>query len=100
MNRETDEICENERIPRLNTPNIGDYFRNSDDIREENVGYIDSIKSSSNVRILLINPHGFRPYDQRKVIMMQQSIKELSIDAVLLQETNTKWTSSNISRLE
>ena len=32
--------------------------------------------------------------------MMQQSIKELSLDVVLLQETNTKWTSSNISRLE
>ena len=32
VNREIDEICEKERILRLNTPNIGDYFRNSDDI--------------------------------------------------------------------
>ena len=63
VNRETDEICENERIPRLITPNIGGYFRNSNNIREENVGYIDSIKSRSNVRILSINPHRFRLYD-------------------------------------
>jgi len=100
FNRETDEIDEIERIPRLTTPNIRDYFQNSDDIREVNVGYIDSVKSASNVRFLSLNPHGFRPFDQRKAIMMQQAIQHLSIDVVLLQETNTKWTSSNISKFE
>jgi len=84
FNRETDEIDEIERIPRLTTPNIRDYFQNSDDIREVNVGYIDSVKSASNVRFLLLNPHRFRPFDQRKAIMMQQAIQHLSIDVVLL----------------
>ena len=32
--------------------------------------------------------------------MIQQAIQHLSIDVVLLQETNTKWTLSNISKFE
>ena len=82
FNQATDEIV---RIPRLNeTPNLRDYFQNNEDIREMNVGYIDSIKSPGNVRILSLNPHGFRPFDNRKAIMMQQAIQRLSIDVVLL----------------
>ena len=50
--------------------------------------------------MLSLNPHGFRPSDQRKVIMMQQAINRLAIDIVLLQESNTKWTSKNISQVE
>jgi len=91
----------NERIPMLtNTPYLRDYFQQNEDNREFNVGYIDAIKSPGNVRMLSLNPHGFRPSDQRKVIMMQQAINRLAIDIVLLQEINTKWTSKNISQVE
>ena len=84
-------LNENKRIPRLtNTTCMRDYFPQSDDNREFSTGYIDAIKSLGNARMLSLNPHGFRPLDKRKVIMMQQAINKLAIDIVLLQETNTK----------
>ena len=84
-------LNQNEGLPRLNnTTRIRDYFPQSEDNREFNTGCIDAIKSPGNVRMLSLNPHGFRPFDKRKVIMMQQAINKLAIDIVLLQETNTK----------
>ena len=98
FNRATDEI---ERIPRLpNATNLRNYVNNNEDNKEFNVGFIDQCKSPRNVRVLLLNLHGFKPCDQKKAIMMQQAMKRLNVDVVLLQETNTKWITSNISKLE
>ena len=79
-------LNENERTPRLtNATHMRDYFPQSEDNREFNTGHIDAIKSPGNVRMLSLNPNGFRPFDKRKVTMMQQAINRLSIDIVLLQ---------------
>ena len=69
FNRATDEI---ERIPRLsNTTNLRKYFNNNEDNRESNAGFIDQCISPGNARVLSLNPHRFRPHDERKAIMMQ-----------------------------
>jgi len=95
------EIDENVMIPSLpTTTNLRDYYTDNAEHNSSNYGYIDQCKSAGNVRILSLNPHGFRPYDEQKTIMMKQAIEKLSIDVILLQETNTKWTSRNISKLE
>ena len=84
INREIDKINEIERMPRLSTPNMQDYFQDNDDTREVNIGCIDPVKTSRKMRFLSLNPHGFRLFDQRKVIIMQQAINNLSIDVLLL----------------
>jgi len=96
--RASEEII---RTPTLLTnTNLRDYFYENTSSTNINEGYIDQLKSIGNVRILSLNPNGLKPYDQRKTIMMNQAINRLLIDIVLLQETNTKWTSRNISKLE
>ena len=96
--RASEEIIRTPTLP-TNT-NLRDYFNKNTSSTNINEGYIDQLKSIGNMRILSLNPNGLKPYDQRKTIMMNQAINRLLIDIILLQETNTKWTSRNISKLE
>ena len=57
-----------------------------------NKGYINTVKASFNTRILSINTCGFKPSNEEKIQMMINIYKRLSIDILLLNETNMKWT--------
>lgn len=63
-------------------------------------GYIDTIKAPFNTRILSINTCGFAPSNDDKVEMMIEKCKELRIDVLLLNETNTKWSHRNQDKIK
>ena len=87
-------------MPRINeTPTIRQYF-NEESNDSNNSGYIENMKVSRNVRILLLNPHRCRPHDNDKMHIIKQSIVKYQIDIVMLNETNTKWDTRNISKIE
>ena len=89
-----------QNIPRLNEiQTIRNYF-NEETVISNNNGYIDSTKAHRNVRLLSINPHGCRPFNYSKMHMLKQSIRRMNIDIILMNEINTKQTSTNISKIE
>ena len=64
------ELQENIMTPRLlNISNIRNYFE--EEIDRSNCGYIDTIKAFGNVRILSLNPHGYRLYDIEKKFILK-----------------------------
>lgn len=63
-------------------------------------GYIDTIKAPFNTRILSINTCGFALSNDDKVEMMIEKCKELGIDVLLLNETNTKWSHRNQDKIK
>ena len=93
-------ILQNQPIPRLN-PNqqINNYFQ-QEHSSIGNCGYIDENKSTRNIRLLSLNPHGCNPFNSSKMVMLQQAIGKLQLDVILLNEVNTKWTTRNISKIE
>ena len=89
-----------QQIPRLNQiQSIRNYF-NQESSNMNNNGYIDNVKAHGNARILSLNPYGCRPFDSSKMCMLKQAISRLNIDIILMNETNTKQTSTNISKIE
>ena len=61
-------------MPRINEiPTIRQYF-NEESNNSNNSRYIENMKASRNIRILSLNPHGCRPYDNDKMHMIKQSI--------------------------
>jgi len=88
----------NNRGIRLGNPSIRDYFQEEDEMN--NVGYIDERKLSENIRILSLNPNGCRPNDMVKMNHLKSAIQKYDLDILMLTETNTKWNTVNISRME
>ena len=78
---------------------IRNYF-NEETVIINNNRYIDSTKAHGNVRLLSMNPHGCRPFNSSKMHMLKQSIRRMNIDIILMNETNMKWTSTYISKIE
>ena len=94
-NRETNN---NNREMRLSNPSIREYFQEEDEIK--NAGYIDERKMCGNIRILALNPNGYKPNDIVKMSHLMTAIKNYEIDVVMMNETNTKWDTVNISKME
>ena len=63
-------------------------------------GYIDNVKMSKNTRILSINPNGINPWDDIQNNMINQSFQQKQIDIALFNETNIKWTPTNLDKIE
>ena len=58
-------------MPRINeTPTIRQYF-NEESNDSNNSRYIENIKALRNVRILSLNPHRYRLYDNDKMYMIK-----------------------------
>ena len=55
-----------------------------------NVGYLDSVKSIYNTRILLLNLNRLRLSNEAKISMFIESYSQKQINGVLLYEINTK----------
>ena len=62
-----------------------------------NQGFIDSIKDERSVRFLSLNPRGFSPNNREKINMMKQAMVDYGLDMLLLNETNRRWTSTQIN---
>ena len=77
---------------------IHQYINNDNIIKNE--GYIDSIKDISNIRILSLNVKGLDPWKYEKMERFLESCEKYQIDAMLLNEVNVKWTSSNLDKME
>jgi len=65
-----------------------------------NQGFIDSIKDAKNVRFLSLNTRGFGPSQMEKVNMMKQAIVDYELDVLLLNETNRRWSSSQLNQVK
>ena len=65
-----------------------------------NEGYIDEIKNISNTRILSLNLRGLGPSNNSKIEMLLEACCKYQIDIILLNETNTKWTTINLDKIE
>ena len=66
----------------------------------KNEGWIDSQKHDINVRILSMNPRGFGPHQEEKVVMMIDYAKRHQIDRILLSSPDQKWTSTKVDKLK
>ena len=64
-----------------------------------NEGYVDSIKMIYNVQILVLNPHGFDPWNDYKMNLFQEAIERLNIDIILLNEINLKCNTINRNKM-
>ena len=53
-----------------------------------------------NIKILALNPNGCKPNDMVKMSHLIIAIKNYEIDVVMMNETNTKWDTVNISKME
>ena len=93
----TSRESNNNRI-RMRNPTVREYFQSNDNIRYE--GYIDNMKLNGNIRILSLNPHGCKPKDTSKMTDLKNAIQKYDIDVIMMNETNTKWTTVNISKME
>jgi len=90
--------CRN-RERKMTNPTITEYF--NDQIYEmKNKGYIDEVKIPNTLRILSMNIHGCRPENQRRLDEIKEAIQKYEIDISLFNETNTKWNSINVGRIE
>ena len=58
-------------------------------------GYIDTIKSEENIRILSLNIREINPWNQYRMSLLKKSIHKHNIDIILLNETQLKWTLAN-----
>ena len=65
-----------------------------------NEGYIDPIKQTNNMRILMINPNGLRNNAEFKIKQLINAIQEYNIDMIMLSETNCKWNTSNLANIK
>ena len=74
----------------LENPILQDYFPQQNENVIKYSGYIDEIKTSEIIRILLMNPKGCNPNNEEKIEILIESIKRLQLDVVLLNEVNTK----------
>ena len=64
-----------------------------------NKRYIDTVKVPFNTRILSINTDRFKPSNEEKIQMIIEVCERLSIDILLLNETNTKWILQNQDKI-
>ena len=64
-----------------------------------NKGYINTVKALFNTRILSINTGEFKPSNEEKIQMIIEACEQLSIDILLLNETNIKWTPWNQDKI-
>jgi len=100
--RDANEI-ENRKIKKtqekISHPTITEYF--NDQIYEiKNKGYIDEVKMSNNLRIISMNIHGCRLENLTRINEIRDAIKKYEIDISLFNETNTKWNSINVGKIE
>ena len=65
-----------------------------------NLGRTDEIKLMDNVKSLTLNLRGCVPKDVSKTNMLTEATKRHQIDAVLLNEKNTKWSTTSVRRME
>ena len=88
---------------RIQNPIIRDYFEeNKYEIKYEikYESYIDKIKLNGNMRIIAMNIHGYKIGNKERIEMMRISLEKYQIDIALFNETNTKWNTINVSRME
>ena len=83
----------NRDIERSST--ISEYFtQNNDNERGiRNLGYVDPVKYDRNVRLLTLNPRGFGPDNQEKIIMLKNSERRLQFDGVFFSSPDRAWNS-------
>ena len=79
---------------RLRNPTMLDCASDQENFMR-NLGRTDEIKLMDNVIIW-----GWVPTDVSKTCMLTEAIKRHQIDAVLLNEKNTKWSTTNAGRIE
>ena len=65
-------------------------YLENDERSIQNNRYIDTTKVVFNTRLLLINICGFKLSGKEKIQMILNSCERLSIDIILLNETNIK----------
>jgi len=99
QNNYINKILENRDQNQTIQQTITMYLENQNKIMR-NEGYIDTNKAPLNIRILLINVLGFKPSNEEKIKMMIESCGSMSIDIMLLNETNTKWTPWNQDKIK
>ena len=80
----------NHQIPRLvqNQP-VSNYF-NYEKCSISTSGYLDEAKSTRNVRILSLNPHGCDLFNWSKMHVLKKAVQKSQLDAILMSEVNTK----------
>ena len=60
-------------------------LRNNDNKKGiSNLGYVDLVKHDQNIRLLTLNPRGFRPDNQEKILMLKWSERRVQFDGVFL----------------
>ena len=83
----------NRNVEKFST--IEEYFvRNNDnEIGIRNLGYVDPVKYDQNVRLLTLNPRGFGPDNQEKIVMLKSSKRRLQFDGVFFSSPDRAWNS-------
>jgi len=86
---------------------VEDYWeRLNPDVENQSVdsishpGYIEQVKTADTLRILYMNPHGFRLSQTLKTRKMIRACKEQGVDMMLLSKTNTNWNTRNTRTME
>ena len=87
-----------ERRSCANQTRIHQYINTHNKITHK--GCIDNAKMNENTRILSLNTNGINPWNDIQMNMMLQGIQENQIDIILFNETNIKWTPSNLDKIE
>ena len=78
---------------------IHQYMSNEYDIII-NKEYVNTMKLSFNIRILLLNSRGYRPSDSSKIYMLKEASMKYQIDILFLNETNTKQSTKNQDKIK
>ena len=73
---------------RISNRTLREYFQAEDILRNE--GYIDKTKLSGNIRILSLNPYGYKPNEISKMNTLQKAVQKYDIDIIMMNEMNTK----------
>jgi len=70
------------------------YFMNQHNLYINHRGYINNNKMTTNIRILLLNSHGCRPFNNEKINMLIQSCQKYQIDMCITIRKNVRTNSS------
>ena len=80
-------------------PTIIDYCEN--DMNEmQHRGCVDEHKVNKNMRMIAMNMNGCRPEQTERLKDVKGAMEKYQIDVALFNEANTKWNTTNVSRVE
>ena len=94
--KKTEIIYENPRS------NIKEYYVNNNfnDTVINNLGFVDFKKNERNIRLLSVNPQGFGPDTQEKIMMLIRSQQRLQFDRVFFSSPDRLWNSRRIETMK